>query len=58
MQRNNNRKRQPQAYNFNQGDVYGTMRQDFEVDTDINEDANREQLLDESLDHFLDSMNK
>lgn len=42
---------------FNQDDVYGVLKQETEVDTDVNEDANRERLLDESIDNFLDTLN-
>jgi len=34
-------------------DTYGILKQETEVDTDINEDPIREKLLDESLDDFL-----
>ncbi len=36
-------------------DTYGILKQEMEVDTDVNEDPNRERLLDESVNAFLDS---
>jgi hypothetical protein len=38
---------------FNKNDVYGVLKKETEVDTDVNEDINRERLLDESLSSFL-----
>jgi hypothetical protein len=38
---------------FNKTDVYGVLKKEMEVDTDVNEDTNRERLLDESLSLFL-----
>ncbi len=39
-------------------DTYGILKQELEVDTDVNEDPNRERLLDESVDSFLESKGK
>lgn len=36
-------------------DTYGKLKQEMEMDTDVNEDPNRERLLDESIDSFLES---
>ncbi len=36
-------------------DTYGILKQEMEVDTDVNEDPNRERLLDESVVSFLKS---
>jgi hypothetical protein len=38
---------------FNKEDVYGVMKQEIEVDSDVREDRNRERLLDESLSSFI-----
>ncbi|MGE7184631.1 hypothetical protein ACQKKK_11725 [Peribacillus sp. NPDC006672] len=36
-------------------DTFGILKQEMEVDTDVNEDPNREKLLDESVVSFLKS---
>ncbi|AMM93566.1 hypothetical protein OKW24_002691 [Peribacillus simplex] len=36
-------------------DPFGILKQEMEVDTDVNEDPNREKLLDESVVSFLKS---
>lgn len=39
-------------------DVYGILKNETEVDTDVNEDQNREALLDESLNQFVAEQNE
>ena len=53
----NNRHNQVNQFN-KEDDTYGILKQEMEVDTDVNEDPNRERLLDESVDSFLESKGK
>ena len=58
-QKNNQHNQVPHKDQVNrlkkEDDTYGILKQEMEVDTDVNEDPNRERLLDESVISFLKS---